>query len=166
MATIEQRLKEIAYKKPHPMDRFNGERNIPKDENVIFLICDELKREDFKEPFFNKAQVIDLCDGFKFLTYCGNDQRKNINKNALVVQKKLSKKGLFIYRVYLMDRDGFNLRDMFSYSSCDTVGEHNGYNLSPSHYIKGIKERYNKKELVFSINQIVEELVKCSLEQK
>jgi len=163
MATIEQRLKEIAYKKPHPMDRYNRISKTPKNEKMVFLISDKLEREDFKEPFFNKAQVINLGDGFKFLTYCGKDQRKNINKNALVIQKKLSKGGSVIYRVYLMDADGFNLRDMFSYSSSDTIGEHNGWNLSPSHYIKSLKEYYNKKELIFIINQIVKELVEWSI---
>jgi len=149
MATIEQRFKELAYKPFRPMH----EKNEPKNEKIVFLISDKLERGDFKEPFFNKAGVISLGDGFKFLTYCGENQRENINKNALVIQKKLSKKGLFIYRVYLMDEEGFNLREMFSYSSSDTVREHNGYNLSPSHYIKGLKEHYNKKELIFIINK-------------
>ncbi len=162
MAGIRQRLKEISYRNNKIMER----GNFPKDENVIFLISDKLEREDFKEPSFNKAQVINLGDGFKFLTYCGKDQRDNINKNALVIQKKLSKDGLIIYRVYLMDKEGFNLRDMFSYCSTDTIGEHNGWNLSPNHYIKELKEHYDKRELIFIINQIVEELVKWSLEQK
>lgn len=166
MATIEQRFKEIAYKKPHPMDRYSGISKTLKNEKIVFLICEELKREDFKEPFFNKSQVINLGNGFKFLTYCGKDQRKNISKNALVIQKKLSKKGRVIYRVYLMNEEGFNLRDMFSYTSSDTIGEHNGWNLSPSHYMKSIKEQYNKKELIFIINQIVQDLVNWSLEQK
>ena len=166
MATIEQRLKEIAYKKPLHRDRYKNISRIPKDERIIFLISEELKRDDFPEPFFNKKGVIKLGDGFKFLTYCGKNQKDNINKNALVIKKKLSKGGLFIYRVYLMNGDSFNLREMFSYNSKDTIGEHNGWNLNPAHYIKEIKEHYPKKELIFIINKIINELVNWSLKQK
>ena len=68
MVTIERRFKEIAYK---PLkDTYPYDKSLkPKSDNIIFFICEELKEEDFKEPFFNSSQVIFLSDGFKFL-YC------------------------------------------------------------------------------------------------
>lgn len=163
MATIETRLKQLAYKNEHFLFS-HGERE-PKSDKVIFLICEELKEEDFKEPFFKG--VINLSNGFKFLTYCGKDQKDKINKNALVIQKKLKKGDKVIYRVYLMDNKEFKIRDLFlKFSGYDTIGEHNGYNLSPNYYIGSIKEIYNKKELIYIINQIQNFLVEESLKEK
>ena len=159
MATIEQRFKEIAYKKNKAMER----GNISKSEDILFLICEELKEEDFKEPFFKG--VIFLGDGFKFLTYCGKNQQKNINKNALVIQKKLKKGDKVIYRVYLMDKDFFNIRNLFScYGGQKSIKENN-YSLLMSDYINGIKEQYDKKQLIFIINQIKNKLTDWSLKE-
>lgn len=111
MVTIEKRFKEIAYRKNKPMEK----GNTPKSNDILFLICDELKESDFKKPYFNKG-FIWLGDGLKCLTYCGKEQKQNINKNALVVQKKLKKGDKVIYRVYLMEKDGFNIRELFKCS--------------------------------------------------
>ena len=162
MATIEQRFREIAYRKNKVMEM----GNFSKSEDVLFLICDKLEMEDFPDPFFNKKAVISLGDGFKFLTYCGKDQRKNINKNALVIQKKLSKGDKVIYRVYLMDKDNFNIRDLFSEHGAEKSIKENNYSLNVNDYIKGIKEHYEKEELIYIINKIVEKLIIWSLEQK
>jgi len=152
MATIEQRFKQIAYKKDcyRSSDSQNPQR--PKSEDCLFLICEELKQEDFKEPFFKG--VIFLGDGFKFLSYCGKEQSKNINKNALVIQKKLSKDNKIIYRVYLMENDSFNIRDLFSRLGAKKSIKENNYSLRASDYINGIKEQYEKNELIYIINQI------------
>jgi len=162
MAGIKQRFKEIAYKN----FQFMQDKNTPKDENIVFLISDKLERGDFKEPFFNKAGVISLGDGFKFLTYCGKNQRDNINKNALVIQKKLSKGDKVIYRVYLMDKDGFKIRNLFNGIGLRKCIDKENYNLSPSYYMSSLEEEYNKEKLVFIINKIVEKLVNWSLKQK
>lgn len=165
IVTIKQRLKQVAYKKKKLNGLFDGESSELKNEDVVFLICDELKEDDFKEPFFKG--VVNLYNGFKFLSYCGKHQRGHLNKNALVIQKKLSKDNKVLYRVYLMDKDGFSIRDLFSeFGQSETIGKHNGYNLSPHNYMKGkIKEEYEKEELIYTINQIQNKLVGWSLEQ-
>lgn len=163
MATIEQRFKEIAYS-PKLNYLGSGER-IPRSKDIVFMICRELHEDDFPKLFFNSR--ISLGEGFKFLTYCGKDQKKNLNKNALVIQKKLKKKGKVIYRVYLMDPEGFNIRELFlKYSGHDSIGEHNGFNLSPRYYLGSIREEYTKQKLVFTLNKIIGELVDWGLAQK
>ena len=108
-----------------------------------------------------------MHDGFKFLSYCGKDQRDNLNKNALVIQKKLSKDNKVLYRVCLMDKEKeFNIRDLFKESNLmATVGEHNGYNLYPHYYINKIMEEYTKEELIYAINKIQTKLIEWSLKQ-
>jgi len=160
MATIEQRFKQIAY---NPKKLYSYDLK-PKSENVVFLICEELKQDDFKEPFFKG--VINLYNGFKFLSYCGKKQQKNLNKNALVIQKKLSKGDKIIYRVYLMDKEGFNIRELFSQFGAKKSIKENNYSLRASDYINGIKEQYDKKELIYIINQIQNKLIDWSLKQK
>lgn len=163
MVTISDRFKEIVYKKRDINKPFTKE---VKSQDVVFFICEELKEEDFKEPFFNSSQVIFLSDCFKFLSYCGKEQRENLNKNALVITKKLSKNGLFIYRCYLMEKEGFNIRELFlKYSSSQTIGKHNNYSLSPRDYIGVIKESYKKEELIYVINKILVDLTEWSLKQ-
>lgn len=162
MAKIEQRFKEIAYKPKN----LKQDDDKPKNPDVLFFICEELSEGDFKEPFFNFSQIINLHNGFKFLSYCGKNQNKNINKNALVIMKKLSKDNKIIYRAYLMDKEGFNIRELFlKHAKPNFIGEHNGYNLSPSHYIDRIKEHYNKEEIVYIINKILNDLTEWSLKQ-
>lgn len=163
MATISDRFKEIVYKNKNKTYPFIRE---VKSQDVVFFICGELKEEDFKEPFFNSSQVLFLGDGFKFLSYCGKEQRKNSNKNALVITKKLSKDGLFIYRCYLMEKEWFNIRELFlKYSSSQTIGKHNNYSLNPRDYIGIIKEGYKKEELIYIINKILGDLTEWSLKQ-
>ncbi len=157
MVKIEQRLKEFTY----------DEKGNYKSNDVIFFICDELKTEDFKSPFFNSKQIINLSSGFKFLSYCGKEQNKNFNKNALVIEKKISKKDKIIYRAYLMNKENFNILDLFLEKGIkDTIGEHNGYNLDPKHYLNSIKGTYTKKEMIFIINQILEVLTNWSLTKR
>lgn len=159
MATIKQRFKEIVYKKITPQNK----DLIPKNEEIVFFICEELKEEDFKKPFFNS--LINLGDGFKFLSYCGKEQNKNINKNAIVIQKKLKKDNKVIYRVYLMDKDNFKIRDLFlKYSNAPTIAENN-YSLRASDYIMKIKETYTKKEIIYIINKSLNDLIEWSLKQ-
>lgn len=165
MTDIYKRFKEIAYIKPknnYPYDKSLK----PKSEDIIFFISEELNEEDFKEPFFNKSQVMSLGDGFKFLTYCGKEANKNINKNALVITKKLKKDNKIIYRCYLMDKDNFNIRNLFSeYGGKKTIDKKT-YSLNPLDYINSIKEEYDKKELIYIINQILTKLSEWSLKQK
>jgi hypothetical protein len=162
MATIEQRSKEIVYKKRS----IQNKELIPKSEKVVFFICDELKKDDFKEPFFNKTGVISGGSYFKFFSYCGINQAKNINKNALVIQKKLRKGDKIIYRAYLMDSKEIRLRDLFQeFSQARTIKENN-YSLSVNDYIGTIKEEYTKKEIVYIINKIINKLIEWSLKQK
>ena len=84
---------------------------------------------------------------------------QNINKNALVIQKKLSKGDKVIYRVYLMDKDNFNIRDLFSEHGAEKSIKENNYSLNVNDYIKGIKEHYEKEELIYIINKIVEKQI-------
>ena len=158
MASIDQRFKQLAYKPK----KLRTDKDEPKSEDIVLFICEELKEDDFKKPFFNG--VINLYNGFKFLTYCGKDQNKHLNKNALVIEKKLSKGQEIIYKAYLMDKEGFNIRELFlKHMKPDTIGEHNGYNLSPSYYINRVKERYNKEEIIYIINKISNDLTEWSL---
>ena len=160
MATIEQRLKKLAYKPKNIREPF---KETPKSEDVVFFICEELKPEDFPEPFFPNGQVINLHNGVKFLTYCGEDQAKNINKNAVVIQKKLSKGDKVIYRAYLMEKDGFNIRGLFlEHAPNDYPNEKNGYNLNPHFYVSRVKEHYSKKEIILLINKILTGLTEWS----
>ena len=161
MVRIEQRFNEIVYKKPI-RGIYPRVKNL-KSEDVVFFICDELNKEDFKEPFFNPSQLIFLGDGFKFLSYCGKEQKENISKNALVVKKKLQKGNKVIYRCYLMDKEGFNIRELFLKHSPKLTIKENNYSLSPSDYMDKIKEQYNKKEIVFVINKILKNLTEWSL---
>jgi|TARA_Y100000034_G_scaffold114835_1_gene151344 hypothetical protein len=158
MATIEQRFKDLVYRKDNPL-----KKDIVKSEDVTFFICEELTKEDFKKPFF---KAIFLGDGFKFPTYCGKEQNKNLNKNALVIDKKLSKDNKVIYRCYLMNKSDFNIRKLFlKYSKSPSIKENN-YSLRVSDYIEKIKEEYTKEELIYIINKIINELVGWSLKQK
>jgi hypothetical protein len=164
MAKIEDRFLKIVYKKESTPTLYKNK--IPKSKEIIFFISEELKKEDFKEPFFNTSQVVFLGNGFKFLTYCGKEQTKNINKNALVIEKKIKKDNLVIYRCYLMDKERFNIRELFlKHSRKPTIKEMN-YSLNIRDYIDQIKERYNKTEISFIINKILMDLTDWSLTQK
>lgn len=138
------------------IDSINKERILRQPKQVYFMYFGtDFKKEDFKQPFFNDEQIIDLSKDIKILTYCGKNQSENINKNAIVLNR-LTKN---IYRVYLMDSD-LNLRDLFiGHQKSDTIGEHNGYNLDPRHYINQVKEEYSKEEIIYILNKISNFLV-------
>lgn len=163
MVNIETRFKEIAYKKEKTP--LNYKNKIPKSKDVVFFICDELKEDDFKTPFFNSKQIIVLGDGFKFLSYCGKYQNKNLNKNALVISKKLSKDNKIIYRCYLMEKEGFNIRELFLKHSKKPTIKENNYSLDIKDYMERIKESYTKEEIVFIINKSLTEFTKWSLKE-
>ena len=114
----EKRTAEFKDGKPVNKDkRFN---NYNDSDSQIFVLFDgfELSKEDFKEPYFNDKQVLELGDGLKILT-----SNKKINQNAIVIEKK--KENLF--RIYLMDKDkDINIQDLWKSTTSQTIGSHNG----------------------------------------
>ena len=153
---IIEKIKE--YKKNNELGEFE-----PKDnECQIFVELDfDINKDDFKEPYFNKKQVIELGDGdFKILTYCGKDQRDKLNKNAIVIEHNKGNR----YRVYLMEKDkDIDIREFFKYNE-KSIGEHNDWNLDPRNYMEKIHKSFSeKKEFVWVINQIVNKLTERSL---
>ena len=131
------------------------------NETQVFISCPILCLSDFQEPFF---KVIDLNDNFKFLTYCGKDQRKNLNKNGVVVELKVKEGIQGLYRIYLMDKDKeIDLKQLFVTDEQKTIGEHNGYNLDPRNYVEQFNKNFlDKKPVIELLNKIINFLVNRS----
>jgi hypothetical protein len=131
-----------------------GKENLIDSELQVFVeIGQELKVEDFPEPFFNKSQVIDLFNGIKILA-----NNHDTNKNAIVMEKISKTKQGFIYRVYIMDKSkGLDMRQLLvKYGFPNTIGSHNGYNLDPREYVDQPSKNYpDKKYFIYTINKLV-----------
>lgn len=107
-----------------------------------------LSIEDFKEPSFNKAQLVNLSeDSIKILT-----SNKKINQNAIVLEHADRNE----FRIYIVDPDkDLDMRELFKVKET-SIGEHNGYNLSPEAYIHGkFKDVFSSKKEFMRVIQRV-----------
>lgn len=93
----------------------------------------DLSKDDFKQPYFSKGQILDLSDNsIKIFT-----NNKEVNKNAIVLEN-VNKNP---FRVYLMGKDkDLDVRNLFSK-----------------------KEYNNKKEFISVINLMANNLVEKSI---
>jgi hypothetical protein len=137
------------YIKEHKLNPQTFEDN---DVQIHIIVGEEIKIDDFKEPFFNKTQMIDLHDGIKILA-----NNHETNKNAVVLEKLGKTKEGFRYRVYLMDKSkDINIKDLMIQYAENTIGSHNGYNLDPRTYIDSPCTHFpDKKKLIYTLNQMV-----------
>lgn len=133
------------------------------NESQIWITTNfDIEPEDFKEPFFAKAQIVDLHNGIKIMTHNAKDM-KEINRNAIVLENTHKQP----FRVYLMDKDkNIDIRDFFKFRSI----KEGDYNLHPSFYVKGRNEPIKdglypfktdfkeKKDLIFFLNRMMVEL--------
>jgi hypothetical protein len=141
------------YIKEHKLNPQTFEDN---DVQIHIIVGEEIKIDDFKEPFFNKKQMIDLHDGIKILA-----NNHETNKNAVVLEKLGKTKEGFRYRVYLMDKSkNLNIKDLMIQYAENTIGSHNGYNLDPRNYIDSPCTHFpDKKKLIYTLNQMVNNLI-------
>jgi hypothetical protein len=120
---------------------------------VFVIIGHKLEVSDFQEPYFNKSQVIDLCDGIEILA-----NNHEVNKNAIVIERLMETKKGYHYRVYIMDKSkNLDMRKLLiRYGIKDTIGSHNGWNLDPRHYIDSPRTDFPDKEtFIYTINKLV-----------
>jgi hypothetical protein len=65
-----------------------------------------------------------------------------------------------------MEKEGFNIRELFIKHSPKLTIKENNYSLRVSDYIQHIKERYTKGELIYIINKVLTDLTEWSFKQK
>jgi hypothetical protein len=110
-----------------------------------------LTREDFIKYGLLNKQVLDLSDSIKILT-----SNKSINQNAIVINEKKRdvEKKVYLFRVYLMDKD--KEIDIRNFLKLRSISKETGFNLSPNAYIEQTTEQYENDKLSFKKNYLSE----------
>jgi len=126
---------------------------VDSDGQIWMKLKFELEFEDFKEPYFNPHQMIDLHGGIKILA----SNTTKVNRNAIVIEKPNAEGEV---RIYLMDKDkDVDIQEFFKKEM--SIAENN-YSLLASDYVNGGKVQKvfdDKKIFIWFINQMAGKLL-------